>query len=174
MKVLQNLAVKLGITRAEMTAVSLLLLFLVIGGVVRYGTSVQQADHLIRQAERARFSEAEVDSLLRLVPSVDYTAVAGAEELPKGNATTEDAEDATPRARTSRLPKKLFTGVIAFNRASAGQLQQIPGVGPAIAKRLIAFRTEKGGKVLRFDDFLDVKGIGRKKLEVLKKHLTLE
>lgn len=173
MKHLQNLAVRLGITRAEMTAVSVLLLFLVIGGAIRYGTSVQRADDLIRQAERARFSEAEVDSLLRLVPTVDYTAAGEAGELLAADMTSGDTEE-THRGRRARPSKKFFTGVIAFNRASAAELQQIPGIGPAIARNLIAFRTERGGKVRQFDDFLDVKGIGRKKLEVLKKHLTLE
>lgn len=173
MKFLQNLAVRLGITRAEMTAVSVLLLFLLIGGIVRYGRSVQNADDLIRKAEQARYSEAEVDSLLRLSSDVDFTAVAGAEEL-RADSTQTGAAPQAARGRSTRTPKKLFAGVIAFNRASASQLQQIPGVGPAIAKRLIVFRMEKGGKVRQFDDFLEVKGIGKKKLEVLKKHLTLE
>lgn len=172
MKFLQNLSVRLGITRAEMTAVSTLLLFLVIGTAIRYGTSSQRTDELIRQAELAKFSEAEVDSLLRLVPTVDYTAIADAGE--PGAAAQEGEDKPASPGRSGRKPKKNFTGVIAFNRASSSELQQIPGIGPAIAKRLIGFRTEKGGKVRQFDDFLDVKGIGRKKLEVLKKHLTLE
>jgi competence protein ComEA len=50
----------------------------------------------------------------------------------------------------------------------------IPGVGPVMAKRLIEFRKQKGGKVSRFNDFLEVKGIGKKKLEILEKHLTLD
>jgi competence protein ComEA len=173
MKALQNLAVRLGITRAEMTAVAVLLLFLVVGGVIRYGGSVREADTLLKEAERARYSEAEVDSLLRLAPGVDVTAVADeAESTDGGSGLTE--EESPRSSHRSRAPKSQFTGVIAFNRATSAQLQQIPGVGPAIAKRLLAFRAEKGGKVLQFDDFLEVKGIGKKKLEVLKKHLTLE
>ncbi len=173
MKALHNLAVRLGITRAEMTAVTALTLFLVIGGAIRYSGSVRQADDLIRKAGKDRFSEREVDSLLRLAPTVDLAA---ADEAPadSGNSGgTEKSAERTAR-HDSRAPKKLFTGVIAFNRASAAQLQQIAGIGPAIAARLIAFRAEKGGKVHQFDDFLEVKGIGSKKLEVLKKHLTLE
>ena len=171
-ELLRNLPVRLGITRAEMTAVTALLLFLTIGGIVRYGTSVQEADRLIREAERAKFSEAEVDSLLRLAPGIDLATVdEGPEASPAGaSAATDDA----PASHPARVPKSQFTGSIAFNRASTAQLQQVPGIGPAIAKRLIAFRAEKGGKVRQFDDFLEVKGIGKKKLELLKKHLTLE
>ena len=170
---LQNLSVRLGITRAEMTAVTALLFFLVLGGVIRYGTSVQEADRLIREAERAKFSEAEVDSLLRLAPGVDLTAVADESDAPGATASDGSGEGNRP-AHAARTPKSQFTGTVAFNGASAEQLQQIPGIGPAIAKQLIAFRAEKGGKVRQFDDFLEVKGIGKKKLEVLKKHLTLE
>ena len=43
-----------------------------------------------------------------------------------------------------------------------------------MAGRLITFRTEKGGKVTQFEDFLEVKGISSKKLELLKQHFTLE
>lgn len=171
MNILKDLSVKLGITRAEMTTVTLLLFFLIVGGVVRYRNSVQDADKLIKRAEAVKFSEAEVDSLLRLASSVDYTA-----EAESGQSFTEAASVDEPSAHrhAAHASKKNFTGTVAFNSASAAQLQQISGVGPVMAKRLIAFRTEKGGKVKQFDDFLSVKGIGRKKLEVLKMHLTLE
>jgi competence protein ComEA len=173
MKILQNLAVRLGITRAEMSAVSTLLFFLIVGAALRYGGSIQEADNLIRKAEQSRFSEAEVDSLLRLASTVDYASVAEAGELETPGGETGGTEK-PPGHRSTRAPKKSFTGVIAFNRASAAELQRIPGIGPAIARRLLSFRAEKGGKVRQFDDFLDVKGIGRKKLETLKKHLTLD
>ncbi|NTU67621.1 MAG: helix-hairpin-helix domain-containing protein [Chlorobiaceae bacterium] len=170
---LQNLSVRLGITRAEMTAVTALLFFLVLGGIIRYGSSVQEADRLIREAERTKFSEAEVDSLLRLAPGVDLATVAEEANAPGTEASAGHQGDSAPRHQ-ARPPKSQFTGTVAFNRATAAQLQQLPGIGPAIAKQLIGFREEKGGKVRQFDDFLEVKGIGKKKLEVLKKHLTLE
>ncbi len=175
MNILKNLAVRLGITRAEMTSVTILLLFLVIGGAIRYSGSVREADSLLREAGRARYSEAEVDSLIRLAPKVDISAAAESDESMTAAGTDAGEEKSvSSRHPATRTSKKLFTGVIAFNRASEAQLQQIPGIGPAIAKRLVAFRAERGGNVRQFDDFLDVKGIGKKKLELLKKHLTLE
>jgi competence protein ComEA len=171
MNFLQNLAVKLGITRAEMTAVTLLIFFLVLGGAVRYSGSVQEADRLIKKAELSRYSEAEVDSLLRLAQNVDYAA---GDEAVERSGDEADDEKGKSAGQTARASKKTFTGTLTFNSASASQLQKIPGVGPVMAKRLVAFRAEKGGKVKQFDDFLEVTGIGKKKLEVLKKHLTLE
>ena len=171
MNLLQNLAVKLGITRAEMTAVTILIFFLVLGGAVRYSGSVQEADRLIKKAEASHYSEAEVDSLLRLAPSVDYAA---GDDAAQGSGDESGDKQEHVAGRSARTQKKEFTGTVAFNSASASQLQKIPGVGPVMAKRLVMFRTEKGGKVKQFDDFLEVKGVGNKKLELLKKHLTLE
>ena len=111
--------------------------------------------------------------MLSDLPGIDLAEVEeGAEASPA--AATDGRDDAAAPRHPARVPKSQFTGTVAFNRASAAQLQQIPGIGPAIAKRLLAFRAEKGGKVRQFDDFLEVKGIGRKKLELLNKHLTLE
>ncbi len=171
MNLLQNLSVKLGITRAEMTAVTILIFFLVLGGAIRYSGSVQEADKLIKKAEASRYSEAEVDSLLSIASNVDHAAMDEADRS-AGDESGEDRGD--KKEQTARAAKKTFTGTVAFNIASTSQLQKIPGVGPVMAKRLVRFREEKGGKVKQFDDFLEVTGIGQNKLEVLKKHLTLE
>ncbi|MBN1928204.1 MAG: helix-hairpin-helix domain-containing protein [Chlorobiaceae bacterium] len=169
MKFLNDLAVRLGITRAEMTAVTLLTFFLLLGGGLQYSGAVQDADSAIRRAEAAQFSEADVDSLL---------AIALKEKnAPMETAATPvmrySADEPVTKTSSRRAPKKKLTGKIAFGTASAAQLQQIPGVGPVMARRLIEFRQRKGGKVEHFNDFLEVKGIGKKKLEHLKQHLIL-
>lgn len=174
MNFLYNLAVRLGITRAEMTAVTLLTLFLLLGGGLKYSGSVQETDKAIMKAEAARYSEAEVDSLLSLAMKAETPA----QQSGVGNdltAATDPQEEAAPtRTKSGRSAKKRLTGPIAFSNASAAQLQMIPGVGPVMAKRLIEFRKQKGGRVSGFSDFLEVKGIGKKKLEILQKHLTLD
>jgi competence protein ComEA len=171
MNFLSNLAVKLGITRAEMTAITLLTFFLLLGGALKYSGSVQDADKAIKKAEAARYSEAEVDSLLSLAMKADDPAAAEPPGMVAGNT---EPEEPTPGSSGRHTPKKQFSGTVAFNKASTSQLQVIPGVGPVMAKRLMEFRKQKGGKVSRFNDFLEVKGIGKKKLEILEKHLTLE
>lgn len=57
-------------------------------------------------------------------------------------------------------------GVIALNRANAAELEQLPGVGPVLAARIVAHREENGpfGEV---EDLLDVPGIGESKLGAL-------
>ncbi len=61
---------------------------------------------------------------------------------------------------------------INLNTATLEQLQTLPGVGPAIAKNIVEYRT-KVGKFAKIEDILNVKGIGEKKFQRMKDRLTL-
>lgn len=58
-------------------------------------------------------------------------------------------------------------GVISLNRASAQDLEQLPGVGPVLAERIVAHR-ETVGRFQSVDDLLDVPGIGEAKLATIR------
>jgi competence protein ComEA len=55
------------------------------------------------------------------------------------------------------------SGPVDLNRASAAELETLPGVGPSIAAAIVAFRDESG-PFLTVDDLLEVPGIGPAKL----------
>ena len=55
------------------------------------------------------------------------------------------------------------TQLININLATVVELEQLPGVGPATAKAIVAYR-EKNGAFLRGEDLLKVRGIGPAKL----------
>jgi competence protein ComEA len=171
MKLLEKLSIKLSLTKAEITLISALLGFLVIGGILMNIRSVEESDLLVKKAETARYREAEVDSLIRLAV-VDQSTTK--EDVLQDIEAEKDDASFERKAEHRSSGKKVFNGTIAFNKASSQQLQKIPGIGPVMAERLVTFRKAKGGKVLQYQDFLDVKGIGKKKLESLKKYFTLE
>ena len=50
-----------------------------------------------------------------------------------------------------------------LNRATAGELESLPGIGPALARRIISFR-EDHGPFRTLDDLVQVPGIGPKVL----------
>jgi competence protein ComEA len=171
MNLREKLSIRLGLTKAEISLVSILLGFLVLGGILKTIRSTENADLLVKKVETARLREAEVDSLIRLAAVEQATT--REDVLAEVNA---EGDELTAGEKPQHRPsgKKVFNGTISFNKASSRQLQQIPGIGPVMAERLIAFRKTKGGKVQQFQDFLEVKGIGKKKLESLKKYFILE
>lgn len=57
-------------------------------------------------------------------------------------------------------------GPIDLNQADVIALQELPGVGPATAEAIVAFRTENG-PFRSVDDLLDVPGIGPAKLAAM-------
>lgn len=64
-------------------------------------------------------------------------------------------------------------GPIDLNRADAGQLESLPGVGPAIAAAIIAWREENGG-FSEPEDLLQVPGIGPAKMGAIRDRVTTD
>ena len=60
-------------------------------------------------------------------------------------------------------------GLVNINTANATQLTQLPGVGPAIAQKIMDYRTANG-PFTSVDDLTKVPGIGAAKLAQIKSH----
>jgi len=61
---------------------------------------------------------------------------------------------------------------IDLNVANVKELQELPGVGPVTAQRIIDLR-EKSGRFRRVEDLLAVRGISQKKLDALRPYVTV-
>jgi len=59
-----------------------------------------------------------------------------------------------------------------FATATAADLEEIPGIGPVLARRLLALREIKG-PICSFAALEEVPGLGRKRLELLKSYLQV-
>lgn len=69
---------------------------------------------------------------------------------------------------TDTLPQK-----IDINTADEQQLQLLPGIGPVLAQRIIAWR-EENGDFLIAEDLLAVEGIGVTKLNEIRNLITIQ
>lgn len=79
----------------------------------------------------------------------------------KGSKSTSTASINKGGAKPSKL-KNPSQGKINLNSASAEELQRVPGIGPAMADRLIQYRKDNNG-FQTVEDLMQVSGIGEKK-----------
>lgn len=61
---------------------------------------------------------------------------------------------------------------VRINSASAGELQQLPGIGPALAQRIV--ETRNSGRFSSAEDLLRVPGIGKAKLAKLRDYVEVD
>jgi competence ComEA-like helix-hairpin-helix protein len=61
---------------------------------------------------------------------------------------------------------------IDLNAANAKELQELPGIGPVTAQRIIDMR-QKSGRFKRVEDLLAIRGISQKKLDALRPYVTI-
>jgi competence ComEA-like helix-hairpin-helix protein len=61
---------------------------------------------------------------------------------------------------------------ININSASSEELQQVPGIGPVTAEKILQMRKSYGA-FKSVDDLLAIHGIGKKRLEKMRKYLTV-
>ena len=63
-------------------------------------------------------------------------------------------------------------GLVNLNTATVADLDTLPGIGPALAQRIISYREQHGG-FRKLEDLLDVPGIGPAKFEELRDLVTV-
>lgn len=67
------------------------------------------------------------------------------------------------------IPERVY---ININTATAEELEELPGIGPALSQAIVSYR-EENGAFTQVEDLMNVKGIGEGKLEAIRDEITL-
>ena len=84
-----------------------------------------------------------------------------------------------PRQGEGDLPVQPLSGQrssdfrVNINTADAVALETLPGIGPALAQRILDYR-QAHGPFVRAEDIMEVSGIGKATFEKLRDHITTE
>jgi len=101
------------------------------------------------------------------------TAPAAAEKILSGSRV-EIAANGQYRLARMHGAELLALGLpLDLNTATAGDLDALPGIGPALAQRIVAYR-QKNGPFKKVEDLSNVSGISLKLLKKISPHLIIE
>ena len=71
------------------------------------------------------------------------------------------------------MPADAAPAAVDLNRATARELEKLPGVGPVLAGRIVAHR-QRYGPFRQPEELLAVRGIGPRLLERLRPHVRVD
>ena len=99
-------------------------------------------------------------------------AGASSKKAVAGNAANAYGKNAVDKRGASKSDAQGSAGRVRINSASVSELQSLPGVGPALAQRIIAERSR--GRFASAEDLLRVSGIGKAKLEKMRAYVEVD
>lgn len=136
-----------------------------------YVTGAVNKPGVVTVAEGARAADA-INVCGGVLPNVDKDSINMAQVLKDGQQlrVPERKEGTSSGSRSSNNGSK--EGQININTADEKTLDELPGVGPTMAKRIVEYR-ETEGAFQSIEDIKKIKGIGEAKFNRMKDKLCL-
>lgn len=156
---------ELGLTRSEAVVVSSIISILLIGYIGRL-VIPQNETHNVVAAQR----------VIALLDSMQATLVADSSEKAFDNAQPGSENSFAnipkpPSEKNNKSRKNILQGRVNVNTANRAALMKLPGIGPAMADRIISERSVR--PFTSVAELTRVKGIGPKKLEKIRPFVTV-
>ena len=130
----------------------------------RIGDAIEAAGGLTAKADISNINRAAVvnDGDKILIPEVGSSPQSDSQvSYDPQNSPNNDTDTAQPAS-----------GKININSADSATLQQINGIGPVTADKIIEYRKSNGG-FTKIEDLKNVNGIGDKTFEKMKDYVTI-
>lgn len=100
-------------------------------------------------------------------------SAAGVPTATPGTAASASEEEKLIEEDPSGPQEVLVEKSVNLNTATLEELDRLPGVGPAIAQRIIDYREQNSG-FYDIEELMDVSGIGEKTFAKLEPYITVE
>jgi comEA protein len=156
MRLLNELNRNLGFTPQEGRVV----LFLVATFLLGIGIKIVKSARTEQSTFDYTASDSEFEARSRVLAGMDSSVEEGGNDtLPRSPSKNEFSGRLSPRS-------------ININTASREDLIRLPGIGEAMAERILIYR-EENGSFSTIDELINVRGIGRKKLDRIAPYCTL-
>lgn len=163
MKILEKLSLKLNLTLTELKIFLFLLFSLLLGFFINLWKSHQNSKYL-------DFDYSEQDSMF-------YSSMDNVENEDSIEAKNQrDSVIITKENKIEKtyLSKKEKTNkIIKINSATEEQISTLPGIGIKTARNIIDYRNKKGS-IEKAEELLNIKGIGKSKLEKIRMLLNFD
>lgn len=104
-----------------------------------------------------------------VIPVIDDDLAAGVTSTSIPTSTEEDAPADAP-ATASSPPSD---GLLNLNTASQAELEELPGIGPVLAERIVTYRTENG-PFSSVEQLVEIDGISTATLEELRPFIAVD
>lgn len=168
-KFIEKISLKIGLTVTEIKT------FIFVLAIFLFGYSANYLKFRFNYVPQKKFDYSFQDSLFKAHLRVKLNS----EDFAKKRENLVDSEAELSDFSKRKIDSKnnyqttLKVHSININEASQSVLTNLPGIGEKTAQKIITFR-EKKGKFRNLNELLEVKGIGKKKLDLIKKYIFIE
>lgn len=153
-----------------------------VNNIVVYVSGEVKNSGMVNLPEGSRVADA-INACGGVLPTADTNAINMAQELKDGMQIKVPEKSGQGKTEANNFSKsggadtkkdnasKNNEEIVNINQADIKGLETLPGIGPAMAQRIIDYRTENG-TFQSTEDLRKVKGIGQAKYEKIKDRVT--